>query len=407
MRMYFSLAWRNIWRNKRRSFISIASVLLAVVLAVLTRSFQLGFYSHSINNVVSYYTGYVQIHAPGYWDNQSLDRSLGDWHSLADVVDTMRYVTITSPRLESFALISAGNITDVAMVSGIDPDRENRMTRLADKVVSGHYLQPGSDGILLGEGLARHLQLGVGDTVIVLGQGYHGITAAGRFPITGIVKFPTSEQNNSTSYLTLEQAQNLSGAYGRITSLAMMIDGERHLNSVMSELHHAFDDKYEIMTWKQMMPELVEYIETDNASGLIMIFVIYMVIGFGILGTILMMTLERTHEFGMLMAVGMKRLILGTVTVIESIMLSFVGVIGGALLSIPIMLYFHAHPIHLSGSLAEATAAYGFEPIFPVSLDPMIFIWQAVTILIIALIADVYPLWRISRLSAVKAMRHA
>ena len=407
MSMLFSLAWRNVWRNKRRSFISITSVLLAVVLAVLTRSFQLGFYSHSINNVVSYYTGYVQIHAPGYWDNQSLDRSLGNWDSLAATVDTMRYVTITSPRLESFALISAGNITDVAMVSGIDPDRENRMTHLAGKVVSGSYLTPNDDGILLGEGLARHLQLGVGDTVVVLGQGYHGITAAGKYPITGIVKFPTGEQNNSTSYLTLEQAQNLTGAYGRITSLAIMIDGERHLNSVMSDLHHTFDDKYEIMTWKQLMPELVEYIETDNASGLIMIFVIYMVIGFGILGTILMMTLERTHEFGMLMAVGMKRSILGFVTVIESVMLSFVGVIGGVLLGIPVMLYFHAYPIQLSGSLAEATASYGFEPIFPVSLDPMIFIWQAITVLIIALIADIYPLWRISRLSAVKAMRHA
>jgi ABC-type antimicrobial peptide transport system permease subunit len=120
-----------------------------------------------------------------------------------------------------------------------------------------------------------------------------------------------------------------------------------------------------------------------------------------------MMTLERTHEFGMLMAVGMKRSYLAMVSVIESVMLSLAGVAGGVILGIPIMYYFHANPIRMTGAAAEATLRYGFEPIMPTSLDPMIVCWQALTILVIALLADLYPLSLIFRLDAVTAMRKA
>ncbi|MCP4633719.1 MAG: ABC transporter permease [candidate division Zixibacteria bacterium] len=405
MKMFLSLAWRNIWRNKKRSIISIVSVMLAVVIALATRSMQLGFYSNSIDNVVSFYSGYIQIHAPGYWEKQSLNNSFIFSDSLVNEVENTNFVTFTAPRIESFALVSAGENTDGALIIGIDPELEDHLTGLKEKVTFGRYFDSEDNGIILAEGLAKHLKLNVGDTVVVLGQGYHDVMAAGKYEMVGLVKYPTSELNNGIAYLTMNEAQNLFVAYNRITSLVVMIDGYDKLSTVENSLKSKYGTDYEILTWEAMMPELVQSIETDNAGGLIMLFIIYMVVGFGILGTVLMMTMERTREFGMLIAVGMKRSYLRAVLVIESILLSFIGVIAGIILGIPVLIYFNINPLRLTGEAAKLTLEYGFEPIFPFSLEPMIFINQAIIVLIIALIAATYPVWKISKIEPVSAIR--
>lgn len=405
MAMYFNLAWRNIWRNKKRSFISIASVLFAVVVALGMRSMQVGSYRHMVENAVSTLTGYIQIHAHEYWDKKSLDYSFIYSDSLVETVNNIERVTYSAPRLETFALASSGNITDGVMVMGIDPQTEHRMSKLADKVVEGEYLKPGDEGILLAEGLARHLKMSPGDTVVLLGQGFHGVTAAGKYRIAGLVKFPIPDLNSSIVYLTLSEAQRFTWAEGRITSLAIILDGVNHMPRVMSELKNRFDQQYEIMSWQEMLPELDQYIKTDNVSGIIMLWIIYIVIGFGILGTVLMMTLERTREFGILTAIGMRQRRLTIVIVLESVFLSLVGAIAGIVVSIPVLVYLYFHPIRIAGEIGKAFEEFGFEPLIKFALDPEIFWWQALVVLIIALAASIYPVWKVSRIQPVNAIR--
>ena len=255
--MYFNLAWRNIWRNKKRSLISTASVFFAVIIALGTRSMQIGSYELMIKNVVSFFTGYVQIHADGYWAKKSLDKSFIISDSLIQVAEESKCVTISAPRLESFVLVSGGAITDGAMLIGIDPDKEQDFTQLKDKLSEGVYLNPDDDGILLAEGLAKHLKLSIGDTAIVLGQGYHGVTAAGKFCVKGTVKYPTTELNNVMAYLSLKEAQRLYWAENRVTSLAIMIEKPKKLNTALLGLRDKFTDGYEVMSWEEMLPELV------------------------------------------------------------------------------------------------------------------------------------------------------
>jgi putative ABC transport system permease protein len=405
MGLYLKLAWRNIWRNKKRSLISISSIVLAVVIALVTRSMQLGFYRHSINNVVSFYTGYLQIQAPGYFENQSIDRSYELSDSLTKIVQKAPHVTIAAPRLESFALASCGNVTDGVMVIGTEPVQENRLTGLQKRVKEGRYLRADDDGVLLAQGLAEHLGVGVGDTVVLLGQGYHAVTAAGKYAVVGIVEFPTLEMNTGMVLLTLPQAQDLFVAENRITSMAVMIDKETNLTLVTTELKSALGAKYDVLSWQDMLPELVQYIQSDNASGIIMLAILYMVIGFGILGTILMMTLERTREFGMLMAVGMRRGVLRGIVATESILLSLVGAVAGMIAGIPVIFYLHLHPILLWGQWADVVRRLGFEPILPFATDASIFFWQGLSVLIMALIASFYPVIRVSRLRPVTALR--
>ncbi|MGD9899070.1 MAG: ABC transporter permease [Calditrichaceae bacterium] len=402
--MYFLLSWRNLWRNKKRTIIVGASIFFAVILAVFMRSGQLGSYSYMIHSSAKLFTGYLQIQGKDYWDNRSLDYSIAiDDHQMAKI-DSLRHVTSATPRLESFALISYKKLTKVSQVIGIDPDSENRMNNLSARVIDGQYLENGDKAILIAEGLAKMLKVTIGDSIVIYGQGYHGQIAAARLPVKGIVKLPFAEMNNAMVYLSLQNAQDVYSAFGRITSLSVMINDISNLDKILTEVNEIFGSDYTVMTWNEMMPELEQSIQMDNISGIIMLAILYIVIAFGVFGTVMMMTTERTREFGILISVGMKKSRLIAVTTIESIMISFLGVIVGFIGSVPVIYYFYYNPIRLTGEMARAYETLGIEAIMAFSVDPGIFLGQSVVVLIIALTTAMYPFLFINRLMPVEAI---
>jgi ABC-type lipoprotein release transport system permease subunit len=405
MKTYLLLAWRNLWRNKRRTLIAAASVFFAVLLALVMRSMQEGSYDYMIEASVSMYTGYIQIHKDEYWEKRSIDKSMEVADKIVKEIEAIENVTLVTPRLESFSLISFGNTTKVASIIGIEPEQENRMTKLKNKVIEGKYLTSDSKGILLSEGLAELLKVDIGDSVVLYGQGYHGVTAADRIPIEGIVKFTLPELNKSMAYLSMNYAQWLYSAPERITTLSVMINHIDNLQEVYDKVDGMFDDKYEVMTWSEMMPELVQGIEIDNAGGIIMLGILYVIIGFGIFGTVMMMTAERTKEFGILISIGLKKGKLAFISFLESIFLAFIGVAAGVLVSIPLLYYFHQNPIELTGQMADMALSYGLDPILPFRFAPNIFVDQFLTVFVIALVSVSYPLFFIRKLKPVEAMR--
>ena len=405
MMTYLKLAWRNLWRNKKRTFIAAASVFFAVILALLMRSMQTGYYDYSIDASVRMYTGYIQVHGKNYWEKKSLDESMViDQKHLKELNNTVG-VNLIVPRFETYSLISYGNKTKVVQVTGINPELENQLTGLKKKIVNGEYLSDSSKGIIVAQGLAEILKVGVGDSVVIYGQGYHGVTAAEQIPIIGIVKFTLPELNKSFTYLSLPYAQWLFSAPERLTSLSIMIDNPKKLERVKSDIKKIFNSKYEVMDWEQLSPELVQSIAIDNASGIIMLGILYIVIAFGIFGTIMMMTAERVKEFGILISVGMKKWKLGLVTLFETLFISFLGVFTGAIISIPILLYFKANPIPLTGESAQAILAFGYEPILPFAIYPGMFFAQIWTVLAIAAVSALYPIMFIRKLQPVEALR--
>ena len=405
MMTYIKLAWRNLWRNKKRTLIAAASVFFAVLLALLMRSMQTGYYDYMINASVRMYTGYIQVHGKDYWEKKSLDESMMlDEKHLTELRNTAG-VNLTVPRFETYSLISYKNKTKVVQVNGINPALENQLTDLKKKLVSGEYLRDSSKGIILAQGLAEILKVEVGDSVVIYGQGYHGVTAAAQIPIIGIVKFTLPDLNKSFTYLSLSYAQWLFSAPDRLTSMSIMIDNPKNLDRVKSDIQKVFDTKYEVMDWEELSPELLQSIQIDNASGIIMLGILYIVIAFGIFGTIMMMTAERVKEFGILISVGMKKWKLGLVTLFETLFVSFIGVFAGALVSIPILLYFKANPIPLTGEYAEAILAFGFEPILPFAIYPGMFFAQIWTVLAIAAVSALYPIMFIRKLQPVEALR--
>ena len=405
MSTYIKLAWRNLWRNKKRTLIAAASVFFAVLLALIMRSMQTGYYDYMINASVRMYTGYIQVHGKDYWEKKSLDESMMLDKVHLEKLSSIKGVELTVPRFETYTLISHGNKTKVVQVTGINPKLENQLTDLKKKIVSGNFLSDSSKGIILAHGLAEILKVEVGDSVVIYGQGFHGVTAAAQIPIIGIVKFTLPDLNKSFTYLSLSYAQWLFSAPEGLTSLSIMVNNSKELDRIKSEIQKVFDDKYEVMDWEELTPELVQSIQIDNASGIIMLGILYIVIAFGIFGTIMMMTAERVKEFGILISVGMKKWKLGLVTLYETLFVSFLGVFSGAIISIPILLYFKANPIPLTGEYAEAILAWGFEPILPFAVYPGMFFAQIWTVLAIAMVSALYPVLFIRKLKPVEAMR--
>ncbi len=406
MRQYLKLSWRNLWRNKRRTLITVASVFLAVLLAVCMRSLQKGTYANMTSNAVRFSTGYIQIHAKGYQDNRSINNSFEKGEMLDSVLTANSNVSLSVPRLESFVLASSGNHTKGVQVTGIIPELENKMNNISGRVTDGHYLTDGYDGLLVGDGIANYLGLRVGDTMVLLGQGYHGITAAAQFPVTGIFHFPDGRMNNALVYLSLHNARNLFAAPDLTTSMSLLLHDPARQQATVEQLRQALDsNQWEVLNWQTLNKELTQEIAGDNAGGIIMLFILYVVIAFGVFGTMLMMTMERSKEFAVMIAIGMRRSQLAILLFFETVFIGLLGISSGVAVALPVLLYFKINPVKITGTAAEMFIQFGLEPIMPASLDPYIFVNQGITVFLISFAASIYPLMYIGRFKILGALK--
>lgn len=406
MKTFLRLAWRNIWRNKRRTIITASSIAFALLFSILMRSFQIGSYGHMIDNMVQSYTGYIQIHQKGYWNDRTIDNSFESDQEMIKKIAGLQNITALIPRLEYFALASEGQKTKGVAVCGIVPESETKLTKLSDKIISGRYLEQTDTTVMIAEGLARYLNMKIGDTLVLIGQGYHGVSAAEKFVISGVLHFASPALNNQMVYLSLAVAQNFFSAPNRLTSLAINLKDFNDLQATKKQLLAIVpSDKYEVLDWKIMLGELVEFIQLKQGSTYILLSILYLVVAFGIFGTLMMMVSERTREFGMMLALGMKKIHIAMVVMIEMIFLSFIGILSGISLSLPIILYYYHHPLHLVGEAAKTMIELDIEPVMPVALRSDFIINQCLVILIIVFLALIYPFVRIIRLKLIEALR--
>lgn len=403
--MYLKLAWRNIWRNKRRTLITVSSIMFAVVSALFVESMEQGAHDQMIGNMTSFHTGYIQIQDYRYEEEPSLDNAFYFDDSFEErIKNRTEQVEIVTPRIETFMLAAGEEITRGTMVLGIDPEKEQKLNNIHDRLSAGRFFESGEGTAVIGSGLAGRLNLAVGDTLVLLGQGRFGTTASGLFKISGLIDHPLREMNNQVVYLSLPDAQWLLSAEDRITNLLINPASQAYTAQVASSLKDMLEnEELRVLTWREMMPELIDALEFDRASSRVFMGILYVVIGFGIFGTILTMTLERTREFGILLSVGMYRTKLAFVVFIETFFISILGVIAGFVLGLLVLLYFILNPIELSGDIAELVLDFGFEPILPMALSPEIFLWQGVVIFLITMIICLYPSLKIARMNILKA----
>lgn len=471
MKDIFKIAWRNLWRNRRRTLITAASVFFAVFFAAVMRSYQLGAYDTMISNVIESYSGHLQVQHTGYQDNPQIDFSFDYNTRLADSITEIRNVVSVTPHLESFALASAGFQTKGVAVIAIDPEKERMFSNPENKLVrfritgeslknmdqsgifpaaviqklkentgrayssrarleletglkgdeaqkyipeiirfcevQNSFLKDDDDGIVVSDRLAGYLKVQIGDTVTLIGQGYQGASAAGLFPVRGIIKMPSPEIDSRLIIMTIGRAQTFLDAPGKITSLAVNLTGrsQRLMKQAKAEIGKLLPANTTVKTWEELNPILYQQIQGDSQSGLLMLGLLYFIIFFGIFGTVLMMVAERKKEFGVIIAIGMQKSRLKKIVFTEMSLLGAVGLAGGMAASAPLIMYFYYNPIILKGELGKMMEDYGWDAIMPTAWFGPYFYWQALIVAVMVLLAAVYPLRKIGKLKEIEALR--
>ena len=406
--MIFKIAWRNIYRNKKRSLITITSIFGALFLIILMRALQFGFYDKLIETVVESYAGYVEVHADGFWDNQNLDNSMEVDQSLINDIKSVEGVENIVQRLQTFSLISMGEKTKGGVINGINISEEQKITDWSKKMVSGSF-DIGDDEIIIGKGIAEYFDIKEDDTLILYGQGYRGMMAAGKYPVKGIIDLKNPDLNKLGIFMTIESARNYVSS--KEISTHIIIDKEKYYKeeNIVVDLSNVLSKDYEIMSWKETLPEIEQTITADNAGGVIMAFILYIIVVFGMFGTVLMMTEERKYEFGVLISIGMSRIRLFGIVLIETVILSMIGVVLAILITYPICYYYYLNPIDMADLMGEGAdqmmEEMGFSPIAPMSIEWNIPLTHALVIFISSLLISIYPSIKISKLNPVKSMK--
>ncbi len=465
------IAWRNLWRNRRRTLITSASVFFAVIFALFFRSLQLGSYDHMFRNAIESYSGYIQVQHKDFWDEKIVDNTFSYDSRLDEEIITDKNVIATIPRFESFALASSGPKTKGVLVMGIEPDKEDYLSKISDKMVKyrltpeaidrikedpnlpekvkelttlfentsytsasrlqldlgiidkeapdlmpvikrySHFtngiIHPGEPGVWVGDRLSQYLELGIGDTIVLISQGYHATTAAGKYEIKGIVKIPLPDIDNKIVYLPLDICQGLFNAEGNLTSLALHVNNneDKAIMETVERISEIIPEDQRIMDWREMNELLISQMEADNKGGMIMIGILYLVIAFGVFGTVLMMTAERKREFGVLVAIGMQKRKLAAIISIEMLYVGLLGILAGCVVIIPIILYGVAHPIIFKGEAAKMFDDFGMEPMMAFQGIDFYFLWQIFIVALMVVMAIGYPVKKILGLEVVNALR--
>jgi putative ABC transport system permease protein len=402
-----TLAWRNIWRNKRRTIITVSAVVFAVTLSVFTWCFAIGEHEMMISNTLKIHTGNLQIHDLGYWEDKTIYKSFIPPEELIGFLEKDKRIGAYVKRLNVDALISSGSDTGGVLLIGVEPERELEFSSIKKKMVRGKYLKPGDPkGIVLGETLAKNLNVNVSDSIIVICQDFYGGIGAAKYILTGTFKSGSPDMDRSMAFITLDAAQYLLSMDGKVSEVAIFLSESRSLKKVTRDIKEIVDpEEFEVMTWDEMLPGLVQAIEMDNAFGVIFFGMIILVVIFGILNTILMAVMERYREFGVMMALGTKPRDIVKLVLIESAFIAILGIIIGNFLGFGITYYFTIVPIDLA-KYAETLATFGMDTEVYTKIYVWVFVITDIVILFSTLLSALYPAIKASRLKPVRALRY-
>ncbi|HAL92399.1 MAG TPA: ABC transporter permease [Verrucomicrobia bacterium] len=407
--MLLKTAWRNIGRNKRRSVLSALAIGFAFGLLVFSMALQRGSYVDMIQNTVRVHTGHLQIQQAGHFPERLLSEKL-DPAGILEAVDKLPRVVGAAPRVMTAALVSKGEHTFGAAVFGIDPEREKTVSTLASVVREGAFLAPDDrEGVLLGTTLAKNLGAAVGDEIVFIGQGADGSMAAGKLIVRGLFKMGMGDLDRAAMAVHLATVQKAFSMEGGVTEIAVLLDSERMRPEAEREVRAKLDGMGRkdavVLGWPTLMPGVEQGIRVDWNSGLIMYAALVLVVGFGIANTFLMAYMERIHELGVLLALGMPPRRLSRMVYLESVLLVGLGILVGLAGGVPITYYYQVNGIDF-GINEELTAKYGMSSVIHAQLEPLVFAWAGGIVLAISLAVALYPALKAARIKPVEALRH-
>ncbi len=403
--MLLALAIRNVWRNRRRTLLTLSAMTLSAALLMLCLGIFSGMFRDMLSSVTEQYFGHLVISAAGYQDDRDLFTNFRADQPLELL--TSPEILGASPRLRGFGLLSHGQNSVPGELIGIRPDRERQVTRFQEQLQDGTYLAPGDrNGAVLGVGLARRLEVQTGDELVFVSQAADGSIGNDLLVVRGIFATGDVGHDNSLVLVPLGWLQDLLVLPGRLHEISLRIRRPLEAASLAAALRPRLPDGLELFDWGEMLPEMKEVIASYDVSRLIFVSILYFATGLGILNTFFMSVMERTCEFGVLMAIGLRPGQVRLLVLLETLVMGGIGLVAGTCCGFLLTLYMVIFGIDLSGSLTPITYAGGtILPRLSAVIEPANFYIPGLALLVVCLLAGFLPANRAARMQPVQAIR--
>lgn len=403
--MLLAMAWRNIVRNPRRSLITVSAIAFGLASLLFLWGFNDGAHNSMMRNLQQVIVGSIQIHAKDFFRHPTLIRTVPDMGKVNQLLSQMGEIRRTA-RLRTFALAAGEENSEGLIMLGISPETEPMATRLHTKVSRGRFLRlDDSQACVMGATTARNLGVHLGDEVVLLAEDRFGSLAADKFRLVGIIESGEMGIDRGLVIVPLGFMQKLLGMEGRISEIVIQLPREE-LEQTTRMLRDALgNSRYEVLRWYDMYPMMKQWVELENAFYYIFLTIVLVIVAAGVMNTVLMSTLERVHEFGVMMALGCGRLRLAYMVAIESVLIGAIGIGVGTLLGMALVLFFNRVGIDLSAQMDTVTRFY-IDPVIRTEIDLDHLLTTILAVLAAALFAAIVPAVRASRLEPVEAIHH-
>jgi putative ABC transport system permease protein len=403
--MLLKIAGRNLWRNKRRSFIVIISVTVGLVATIFTDTISMGFLAQMLDNQIRSSLAHIQIHKKGFNNNKTIQNSISNPQFVDNEIKQVKGIKHYSARVINYGLLSSATASSGVLINGIIPDEEQFITNIKQSIVKGRYLDGGRHEIIIGTELAKKLGVDLGDKVVAMATALGGDIGSDVFRIVGLYKTFSSDFDKSTIFIAIKSAQTMLNLGNRVSEFAIIVKDTRQVDNIKIKLIDKLNDKYEVLTYKDIMPLLIMQLDLFKQSMLVFYFIIGLALIFGITNTMLMAVFERINEFGVLMAIGMKNSRIFSMIIFEALFLGLVGTVFGLIAGLLIYWPLSYSGINLS-AFSDSLSAWGTgNIIYPVLY--MEGILNAIFIVpFISVVAAIYPAIKAIRLEPIYAIRY-
>ena len=403
------MAWRNMWRNWRRTAIALVAIVLGLVLLIFFDGFIQGSDQAIFGNAVKIYGGNLQVHAPGYRDKvRRLPLlPLADADAVVAAATARPEVVAAAKRINTGGVVLSGDKSLPVTITAVEPAVEAPLSLQAASIAEGRYLmEEEGDAILIGRGLADRLGLKVGDRTTLLGHSKHATLRQRTMTVVGIYDVGAPDLEKSMVFITLPEAQSLYNLRDQVTEVAIVLEDVNQEVAVLPNLQQALTG-YEVDSWKTLKPEFTETMSTKSTFTNLIGLIVVMIASIGILNLQLMAVFERTREMGVLAAMGMKgRQIMG-LFLLEGTLIGLIGAVVGCLLAVGLLAAVTAAggiDLSFAAGMGDIMALLG-NRLYPATTPASVLVRGGIVVVIAAL-ASLYPAWQASRKEPAAALHH-
>ena len=401
------LAWRNVWRHPRRTWLTIGAMVFSNAILVFMISIQFGMYELMIDNTLQAFTGHLQVQAPGYKDDMKIRQVVPDAAALAERLRNKLHIDTISVRSSAFVLLSSEDRSYGVQVFGVDTEYEPRVSSIPGLVREGRFPSDrNAQEIVIGKVLARNLRVGPGDELTLLGSGRDGSFAAAVATVVGIFDSGVTDMDRSIAEIPLGFFDDTFYMDGASHSVVIQTPGLATVDEYKARIEALLPAGSDLVVhdWNALQPGLKQAIQADISSAFFMYGILVILVAFSVMNTQLMSVLERTHEFGIIMSLGVSPGRLGRLVILETGMMALAGLVLGALVGGAVTLWFTYHGFSYPG-MDQMAANFNLPSRFFPRVTLLTLLLGPSVVLIGSLVSSLYPALRLYWLRPVEALR--